>query len=285
MNISSGLQLAKTQDMSRVKFPARAERKLDGVRVLMINCKFYTRTGKEISLPITSAKMKCIKSFMLDLEVTLESGKMKDRPTVSGMLNSAMKGGKIDESLLYFNVIDTMTAESYEVQTCFDKYSERLTDITLLLEAINSKQFRLIPFRDISNLNELISLYKQEVDAGYEGLVVKHYNDIYTFKRSPQWSRFKETKTADLLCVGVTNGEGKYEGMIGALMLEGKVEGKQVQVKVGSGLTDYDRAQPSGTYIGETIEVKYNSLTASKDSNATSLFLPRFVTIRKDKKC
>ena len=49
-DISDNLQLAKTMKMEKILFPARAERKIDGVRMILFNGKFYTRTGKLVPL-------------------------------------------------------------------------------------------------------------------------------------------------------------------------------------------------------------------------------------------
>lgn len=283
MNVSDGLQLATTQDMKKIKFPARAERKMDGVRVMMLNGKFYSRKGKEIVLPKTSETIAPIKLLMLDLEVTLESGKVEDRPKVSGMLNSAMKGGSCDEDLLYFNIIDVMTNTLYNSREPFESYRERLKSIQIVLDTLRTEKFRPVPYRNIYNVEQLSDYYDNEVSKGYEGVVVKQYDDTYKFGRSKQWARFKETKTADLLCVYVNKGTGKYTDMIGALVLEGEVDGNTIVVKVGSGLTDYDRSFTATHFLGKTIEVKYNSITKNKDTGQKSLFLPRFVTVREDK--
>ncbi len=289
MNIADNLQLAKTQEMKTIKFPARAELKLDGVRVLMANDKFYTRKSKEIFLPQTSkeislpqTKFIINKSTIFDLEVTLESGKMVDRPKVSGMLNSAMKGGVIDESLLKFNVIDALPYEEYLTKYSNLTLEQRLYTIQTML-FLYPENFRDIPNWVVNNIEELSELYDQKVSEGYEGLVVKHLEDTYKFKRSKDWARFKESKTTDLVCINTIEGQGKYTGMIGALLLEGKVNEKHIKVKVGSGMTDNDRKILSAYYLGKTIEVKYNSITKDKDTNQASLFLPRFVSVREDK--
>jgi len=280
-NISENLQLAKTTEMKDVLFPARAELKLDDVRVMLLDNRFYSRSGKEYNLPETKKKLVNTTGHMIDLAVTLESGKMVDRPTVSGMLNSAMKGGTIDESLLWFNVIDTLPSDMYHSKTSLLQYRNRLASIEVL-QALNMEaQFRKIPYRDVHNLDSLQRYYSEVLEQGYEGLIVKHYEDYYSFKRSKHWARFKEVKTADLACIYVNLGKGKYENMTGALVLKGVVEGKEVVVKVGSGMTDADREIDD--YIGKTIEIKYNSVTQDKTTGQYSLFLPRFVAVRIDK--
>jgi len=133
------------------------------------------------------------------------------------------------------------------------------------------------------NKEAVEELYEEVIAQNYEGLILKRADHLYTFKRSKDWVKLKEIKTADLKCVGVQEGTGKYEGMIGALMCEGMVEGKFVTVNVGSGLSDVQRSLDDIQYIGETIEVKYNSVIRDSVTNQFSLFLPRYAIARFDK--
>jgi len=277
------LQLAKTMDMSKIHLPARAELKLDGIRAVYFQGKFYTRAGKEIVLPKATELFAPARGHVIDIEITLESGKLVDRPTVSGMVNSAIKGGKINESHLYFNIIDCISAVDYVDERATETYDMRLTKIDIFIEQANCRQIRAIPFVDVNTLDELSLEYDRRVADGYEGIVVKNYADQYQYKRSKQWARFKEVRTADLICVMTVDGKGKYTGMIGALQLVGVVEGKYIEVKVGSGMTDYDRGINPDFYLKKIIEVKYNSITRDSITGQASLFLPRFVMVREDK--
>jgi DNA ligase-1 len=126
-------------------------------------------------------------------------------------------------------------------------------------------------------------IYADLIDQGLEGLILKSPKHLYTFKRSADWVKLKEIKTADLQCVDYVQGTGKYQGMIGALACEGLVEGQHVTVNVGSGLTDEDRQHHPSDFIARTIEVKYNSIIQDSITKEWSLFLPRFVMVRFDK--
>ncbi len=88
--------------------------------------------------------------------------------------------------------------------------------------------------------------------------------------------KMKATEEMELTCVGTTEGTGKYEGMIGALVCQGSIGAKDINVKLGSGLTDHDREQPPEYYIGKDIDVLYNDIVKAEGSTRYSLFLPRF---------
>jgi hypothetical protein len=70
--------------------------------------------------------------------------------------------------------------------------------------------------------------------------------------------------------------------MLGALKCQNK-DGT-IQVNVGSGFVDKDRAEltPENT-IGKICAVKYNELIKDKTTGIKSLFLPIFQEIRSDK--
>ncbi len=94
---------------------------------------------------------------------------------------------------------------------------------------------------------------------GFEGLMIKDPAWIWkdTKSRKPELSKYKRRPTVDLLVIGVNEGTGKYEGMIGSLTL---TDSKGRQVDVGSGMSDEDRAGLHTYYIGKVVEVFYEQI-------------------------
>ena len=105
-----------------------------------------------------------------------------------------------------------------------------------------------------------------------EGLVLKKADAPYEFKRSKSWCKVKDWWSVDLKVVGIEEGTGKYEGMLGALI----VDFKGVQVSVGSGYSDQQRVdfwhKPP-----KVVEIEYKMIT--KDG---SLQHPSFYSERED---
>lgn len=105
-----------------------------------------------------------------------------------------------------------------------------------------------------------------------EGLVLKKADAKYEFRRSPCWCKVKDWFSADLCVVGVEEGTGKYQGMLGALV----VDFNGVHVSVGSGYSDEQRKmfweEPP-----QVVEIEYKTIT--KDG---SLQHPTFVKERED---
>ena len=115
-----------------------------------------------------------------------------------------------------------------------------------------------------------ISLIKE----GYEGLMLMHEDHQYRpSKRVNDAIKLKLRPTADLLCIDVTAGEGKYSEMIGSLVLQdsaGRI------VSVGSGLNDIDRSMSADWYLGRVIEIEYEQIL-------DTYIQPTYVSIRANK--
>lgn len=286
------VQLAKEEVIQKVKFPCYGQLKYDGVRIIVMKTLdeqilFYTRNGLQIHLPMLAQLFEEIPTGLIfDTEVTIKEGKMVDRTKVSGMINSARQKGKIQETLLCFNVFDMMTIEEFQKQQCLLPYSKRLEHLAYtyeyLLPDTVKEAMKLAETRVLKSVSEASEWLSNAWSNGDEGLILKPLDHLYTFKRSKDWIKFKATKSADLKCIKVEEGDNKYTGMIGALVCEGIIEHVRVKVRIGSGLTDNDRGMKPSYYIGKTIEIKYNSIVSNKNGT-TSLQAPRFVMVRYDK--
>ena len=221
--------------------------------------------------------------IVLDTEVTLEAGQLIDRTKVSGLINSAMHGSYIDESKLVFNCFDSMAPVEFRQHESRDKYSARYAKTENVVKQLANSRFRLADSIEVVSATQAKRLFEEYTRNGFEGLILKSPEHLYTFKRTADWAKMKETKSADLKCVGYCPGTGKYAHSIGALLCSGTVEGVPVTVSVGSGLTDLCRRREPSNFVGKTIEVKYNSLVKDSKTQTYSLFLPRFVAVRFDK--
>lgn len=283
------VQLAKEVPVDQVEYPCLAQLKYDGVRLIAIVSEdgvlFKTRNGKIVDLPQLAETISNISAvnYILDGEIVYGDGKQEGRTSISGAINSAMHGGKVDESAFVFHVFDTMAKLEWEAAECNSAYVDRFTILQGLVVAANSESIQVATTNEVHNATGAQQLYDSALLLGYEGLILKPYKHKYTFKRSKDWVKLKEVKSADLTCSNIEEGSGKYIGAVGALVCHGTVEGKEVKVNVGSGLSDFDRHLPWKEYIGQTIEIKYNSLIKDSVSGEWSLFLPRFVKVRIDK--
>jgi len=117
--------------------------------------------------------------------------------------------------------------------------------------------------------------HTKAVADGWEGTVcIDHQQQWKASKSRPHVQiKRKDRKDADLLCVGITMGTGKYDFMIGSLKLQ---DSKGRIVYVGSGLSDEQRDMSPADFVGKVIEIVYEQLM-------DTYIQPIFVRVRDDK--
>lgn len=286
------IQLAKEVDIDKLTMPILGQLKYNGARVITLVqdgvVTFKSRGGHEFGYPelreIIRKGFEPGENYMLDGELTFGDSQGSDHTAVSGMINSAIKGTPVRNNLgLIYHVFDSMPLEEFNASKCNRLYDERLSLVVKHVDNIGSPKVQVATTYGFQSKEDINRQYEHLLSLGYEGLILKYKTHKYTFKKNANWIKMKATETADLLCVDYQEGKGKYEGMIGALICEGKVKGKDVIVSVGSGLNDNDRSISPNHYVGKIIEVDYNKVIQDSKTSGWSLFLPRFVIVRKDK--
>ena len=104
--------------------------------------------------------------------------------------------------------------------------------------------------------------HTKAVAEGWEGTVCIDNNQHWKADKSRPHTQVKrkDRRDADLLCIGVNEGTGKYEGMIGSLIL---IDSKSRRVDVGSGMTDEDRMRSDDYYLNKVVEIVYEQMMAT----------------------
>ena len=138
---------------------------------------------------------------------------------------------------------------------------------------------QLVPILAISSQEDVFYYhFNQVTSSGGEGIILKNYNSGYFFgKRNAHLMKIKEEVTKDLAVVGMVEGEGKYAGTLGALIVQSR-DGTKHQV---SGMTDDQRTSwwnDRSLIVGQVVEIK-----AMKELPDGSLREARFKCVRFDK--
>lgn len=151
-------------------------------------------------------------------------------------------------------------------------YEKRLKQVGYA--CATSKMLRPVQYAKMTGREAKI-FAKNLVNDGWEGVMCVNANSYYVRgKRVNNSVKLKFRKTADLLCIGFEDGEGKYEGMIGALILK---DSKNRIVNVGSGLDDYQRTNSQKVnYLGKVIEIEYEQII-------DTYIQPTFICVRDEK--
>ncbi len=270
------VMLAEDSEIS--SFPVLASTKYDGVRLVVFiengAVKPKTRSGKDLCLLSLIESMQIFPDGVYDGELVAGDGLQANRTGITGSVNSILKGSSTDIQGYTFVIFDYISLESWNIKLSNTSYLTRLGQLNDI--AMPDMNIRIIENKELLNPNDTEILYQDRIAKGYEGLILRYPNDPYVWCRSPALIKKKAIKECILKCVAVTEGTGKYSGMIGALICEGHVEGKDVQVKIGSGLSKYDVEQPTEYFVNKRIEVLYNTVIKAENKQVHSLFLPRF---------
>ncbi len=121
--------------------------------------------------------------------------------------------------------------------------------------AASSRTLHLVPQQRVADEAALQRLLRQTVDAGGEGLVLHRGDSLYRGERSDALLKLKPQLDAEATVIGQVPGKGKFDGMMGALLLE-TADG--VRFRLGSGFSEAERKAPPA--IGTQVTYRYMGL-------------------------
>ena len=266
--------------------------KYDGIRaqfhigpnkeLTIFNRKGDDVTDKFLDIGVELAEVCDDKGWILDGEIypVNEDGS----PAEFKLMMSRIHGK--DKSKIYRNAV---TARIFDVlyyngQSVFD-WTYRLRNVLLnKIAPFNTKQTR------INNQEQMLEFYRQAIDDGYEGVIVKSLTSPYEFgKRSKAWMKYKPPMIdVDCLVTGASFGAGKRAGKLGSFEIAITDGTELIPLgSVGSGFTDDDLSIMTRLFNRHgpnklIIEVKGDMVTQNEQGEY-GLRFPRFVKYRDDK--
>jgi DNA ligase-1 len=241
----------------KIKWPAYAQAKLDGIRMIAIiengSCTLWTRTRK----PITG-----VPHIQKELESLFPNG----YHVLDGeCYNHSFK--KDFEKIVHF-VRQEEPAEGHEIVEyhIYDlpqdgTFEER---VTLLNKKIpdNAKYLRKVSTVLVASEEDAVDTFNQMVSVGYEGLMLRNKSGLYVGKRSYDLQKLKEFEDAEFEIVDVEEGRGKLTGHVGAFVLKG-TDGNTFKAKMmGEVERLKDYYENHNLWQGKKLTVKYQGLTA-----------------------
>lgn len=284
--------LAAKWEPEKLSYPVCLEPKFDGMRMLAIGdvngFSFYTRSGKPITTVSQTLHESLCELYTDGLDVWMPESKIVfDGELMGEDFKETMEQARRKDHVWQdgvFYTFDALTIEQFSSLKSKSAlkppgYSERRKR---LREAYGSRprpQLVLPPSYIVKDEEEIFEYFAKFRARGLEGCIIKNRNGTYHPRRNRDWMKLKDSASVDVPIVDCVEGTGKYEGMMGALVVD--VEG--VTVNVGTGFHDGERAElweahNEGWLRGKIIEVEYHEKTPDG-----SLRHPRFVRFRNDK--
>lgn len=273
------------------------QQKCDGMRFNAVidgsrNVNFYGRSGKEIYINdqrFYDLFAQFAPNTVVDGELLIDGkadGSAVDRKIGNGILNKAVKGtiSEAESKRITATIWDIIPLDSFRKGFDEQPYEFRFAVLNEYFERIETDdRLFLVYSLEITTVDQANEMFEQMIAQGKEGVIVKSPKASWKNVRSTEMVKLKGINDCDLVVCGYQYGTGRFEGVLGALLCK-SVDGK-VQVKVGTGFTEAQRAQFTEQYIvGKVVTVQYNARIKDKNRpDVDSLFLPRFVEVREDK--
>lgn len=250
-------------DPKKIKYPSLVEPKLDGVRALCIQGKFYSRLGKPLR------NLESLEDYFASMQDFVYDGELlgTDWNETVGSVHTHYKTG----AKIVYHVFDVIPLHEWCAGISMEVQARRTQRVHQLPpnELIHPVEFQIVRCE-----SEIDRAYGEYLKQGYEGAVIKNALVGYMYRRHRAWTKIKPSRTEDFEIVSIIEGTGKYEKMMGALQV---TVGNQL-CGVGTGFTDQQRTDMwKKPPIGQIVEVRYQEKT--KDG---VLRFPSFVRIRTD---
>ena len=271
------------------------DNKLDGVRVITIIkngvVTMYSRNGKQF---INFGHIEKELENLLGphgLDLVSETGIVLDGEMVSSSFQALMKQvhrkDNVEATDAKYALFDVLPLDEFQAGVSKLGCRERHQQLLETIPATSDNMFVVEKVEVDLDTEEGQTMFrgynKLAVESGFEGIMIKDVDALYECKRSHYMLKAKPFIEVSLSVVDTEEGTGRNVGKLGALICEGKDDGKFIRVNVGSGLSDEQRETfwtNKSSLINQIAEVRADAITKNQDSDDYSLRFPRFKTFR-----
>jgi DNA ligase 1 len=220
--------------------------KLDGVRAFWDGKQLRFRSGRTIAAPAWFIAKLPARS--LDGELWLARGQFD---VLSGMVR---KAAPVDDE---WRQVKYMVFELPEGRAAAaSTFTDRARKLNEVVQTARWPQLQAVEQFRLADSKALQLKLTEVVNAGGEGLVLHKADAHYVTGRSAALLKLKPQLDAEATVVGHVPGNGKFEGMLGALEVK-TPEG--IRFRLGTGLSDEQRRSPPP--VGSTVTYTYRDKT------------------------
>ncbi|WP_206483345.1 DNA ligase [Thalassotalea sp. G2M2-11] len=212
--------------------------KLDGIRGYWDGKQLYTRQGNRIHAPLSFTKHW--PNVPLDGELWSQRGQFE---YISSCVRQKIPKNSCWQKIR-FMVFDLPAHPQH--------FSARIHAMGQLLNTTDSPYLSMVKQFRIPTKAKLYRQLNQVVTAGGEGLMLHKQDAYYQSGRNQALLKLKPYQDSEATVIAHTEGKGKYQGMLGALVVR---TSDGIKFKIGTGFSDKERANPPA--IGSVITFKY----------------------------
>lgn len=265
---------------AKTKWPCIVTEKLDGIRRILVKengvCRCYSRSGHEDTglVEILAEAEYLPNNTVFDGEL-LAAGEFTDSIALRQATNS-IANSKGNKTGLTFNVFDMVPLDEFRAGASHDSAMVRKITLgaTLMDESIQHLEpekwpmliqafgihqqlhaIKTVPILGLAkNMSDVEPIVTDIWARGGEGVMLNTTSGKYEIKRSKDLLKVKHTEECTLVVTDLIEGTGKFEGMLGALV----VDYKGNKLGVGSGFNDAQRQavwDNPDQYIGRMVEI------------------------------
>lgn len=243
------------------------EMKMDGIRLLAhvtdTGVEFWTRSGKSATgkLPHVAGDLAHLPAdTWLDGEIVAlqirEDGSVEHRwGTAQSVMGSNPDRAARMAHVLTYVVFDVLAIGGTDARSL--PLSKRRGLLEQMFAGSEFKACSLIP--QMAACDDAAAAI---IAAGFEGCIVKRLSSPYASgQRGAGWYKLKAVHTEDVIVTGLPlDGQGKFDGQVGAVVFSQIVDGVLVEMGRCSGMDDATRLDLSRNreaWMGRVIEVRH----------------------------
>lgn len=225
--------------------------KLDGVRAYWDGKQLYFRSGRVINVPTWF--IENFPAHPVDGELWMGRALFE---SLSGAVRRQIPQNDEWRKIHYC---------LFELPHAKGDFRTRFIALEKIVHALQIPWLSVIPQERLSTVEQLEAKLKQIALQKGEGLVLHKSDALFQAGRTDDVLKLKPQHDAEAKVIAILPGRGKYDGMMGALLVETK---NGQRFKLGTGFDDAMRKNPPS--IGTVLTYRYRDLTANG--------LPKFVS-------
>lgn len=250
--VAPNLTLAKEYQQGMDVSAYWISEKYDGVRGYWNGKQLLSRQGKAINAP--QEFLQQLPNFSVEGELWFGRGQFS---RASALVHRA------ESHPDYLTEWQQVHYILFDAPFSSGNFKERYAKLKTL-EVMKLPNIKIAEQQPATNHQDLMQQLNEVTIAGGEGLMLRRVAATYKGGRSDDLLKLKIRQDADAIVLEHLLGKGKYQGMLGALVVQ--LENSDIQFRIGTGFSDAERANPPA--IGARISFYYQGFTANG--------LPRF---------